>query len=134
MTSSLTLSLPEIALFLSAAIVLGITLRLFIGTQNTMKAATVANKPDTDNSEWKTKYMSDMQKRDKELAILKEKLKQSGNHVKTLSTKAEELRWQHKRFETIKEQLEKELSDLDKKNKLRPVVIPEKKGLVANGR
>jgi peptidoglycan hydrolase CwlO-like protein len=131
MTSSLTLSLPEIALFLSAAIVLGITIRLFIGMRSNMKAEAAAD--NFVNDEWKTKYMSDIQRRDKEIAALKEKLRQSGEHVKTLSTKAEELRWQHRRFEAIKEQLEKELKDPDKKNKLHLITKQEKRGLVASG-
>jgi predicted RNase H-like nuclease (RuvC/YqgF family) len=131
MTSSLTLSLPEIALFLSAAIVLGITIRLFIGMRSNMKAEAAAD--NFVNDEWKTKYMSEIQRCDKEIAAMNEKLRQSGDHVKTLSTKAEELRWQHRRFEAIKEQLEKELNDLDRKNKLHLVAIQEKKGLVASG-
>ena len=131
MTSSLTLSLPEISLFLSAAIVLGVTIRLFIGMRRNMK--TTASAHNLADNEWQTKYMSDIQKRDKEIASLKEKVRQSGDHVKILSTKAEELHWQHRRFEAIKEQLDKKLKDLDRKNKLHLMTMQEKKRLVASG-
>lgn len=131
MTSSLTLSLPEIALFLSAAIVLGVTIRLFTVMRSNTKTTTAAGNPV--NDEWKTKHTSDIQKSDKQIAALKEKLKLSGDHVKTLTTKVEELRWQYRRFEAIKEELEKKLNALDRKNKLHPIATQEKISRVAGG-
>lgn len=132
MTNSLTLSLPEIILFFSAAIVLGITIRLFIGMRSNMKKET-EEMDSLESEEWKEKYFIDLKIRDKKIASLKEQVKQSSEKAKVFSTKAEELRWQHERFEAIKEQLEKRISDLDKKNKISLIAVPEKRGLVARG-
>lgn len=132
MTNSLTLSLPEIILFFSAAIVLGITIRLFIGMRSNMKKE-AKEMESLKNEEWKEKYFADIKIRDKKIATLKEQVKQSGEKAKAFSTKAEELHWQHERFEAIKEQLEKRISDLDKKNKMQLITVQEKRGLVARG-
>lgn len=132
MTSSFTLSLPEIALFVSAAIVLGVTIRLYTGMRSTLKTVAATSNPI--NDEWKTKYMSDIPKSDKEITGLKEKLKNAGDHIQTLSTKAEELRWQYRQFESIKEGLEKKLKDAEKKNLSGTISMEEKRSFVTGGR
>lgn len=132
MTNSLTLSLPEIVLFISAAIVLGITIRLFISMRRNIKAITHENELNGfSDDEWRSKYNTDIKRRDKEIAALKELIRQSEEKVKTLSSESEAQRWQHKRFEAVKEQLENKVTELDQLNKATRKVMQEKISLVA---
>jgi len=88
---------------------------------------------DQEKEELEKKLSSDIIIRDKQISSLKEKLKNSGEKAKMLATKTEELSWQQKRFESIKDQLEKKISDLDMRNKVTLIAPPEKRGLIARG-
>lgn len=134
METSLTLSMLEIAFFLSGAMVLGITIRLFVTNRSSGKTTTGKKvMHDPANNEWKQKYTNDINKRDNEISALREQILKSGENIRTLSTELNELRQQHKGFEAVKEQLEKKIWDLNKKNNLHRIVMPEKKGIVARG-
>jgi len=134
MTNNFNLSLPELILFLSAAIVLGITIRLFLSMRKDLKINTPVHQlTNQEREELEKKLSSDLIIRDKQISSLKEKLKTSGEKVKMMVTKTEELNWQQKRFESIKDQLEKKITDLDKRKMVTHIATSEKRGLIARG-
>jgi|GEM_PF-5215883 len=132
MENSLTLSVAEIAFFLSGAMVLGITIRLFI-VQRGIRTTAAAEKSvrNADNEAWEKKYVHDLDKRDREIAVLQQQLRASGASIKTIATELNTLRQQYNSFEAAKELLEKKIRGMNKKNYPSGTDIARKSGVAA---
>jgi hypothetical protein len=134
MATSLTLSVLEISFFLFGAIALGITIHLFIANRRDRKTKTdesgLNSLPD---DECALKYLNEIGMRDNEISVLQEQILKSKENVKIFSAELDELHRQNNRFELAKEQLEKKIMDMDKKNNLHRVVTLQKMGIAAGG-
>ncbi|MGZ8552636.1 MAG: hypothetical protein ACXWV8_04485, partial [Chitinophagaceae bacterium] len=86
LAASLTLSVLEIILLLFGAIILGVTIHFFIASNKSLKATTAElEKPNLAQDEWKLRYFNDMETRDKEISMLKEKLEEAEENAKIFS-------------------------------------------------
>jgi len=128
MTNSLTLSWLVIALFVSAAIVLGFSVSLFAGKRSSKNTNSATDFNDIIEEE-KEQYDSDIYERDQEIISLKEQISLSEENIDRLSRKTEELRWQYKMFEGMKSQLEQKLAELSRKKSAPHIIMPENKNL-----
>jgi chromosome segregation ATPase len=104
--ASLTLSIVEIVVLMLGAIVLGITIHFFITSRRSLKSTLNKTKKD-DNplNEWKLKYFNDIEARDKELSLLRQKAEEAieraaeaEENSKIYSIEAEELGKQVKKL------------------------------------
>lgn len=127
MTTDLTFSLPEICLFLSSAVIFGVTIGHFTAHRK-QKKTVQENDPATGNTE----IIDQSAINDPEIISLQDQLRLSVEKVNLLATESEELRWLHRRFEVHKDELEKKIKDLNKKNNLRLLAIQDKPRIAAN--
>ncbi|MGZ8517806.1 MAG: hypothetical protein ACXWWD_10665 [Chitinophagaceae bacterium] len=101
LAASLTLSVLEIILLLFGAIILGVTIHFFIASNKSLKATTAElEKPNLAQDEWKLRYFNDMETRDKEISMLKEKLEEAEENAKIFSMEAKEMHRQKRALET----------------------------------
>jgi chromosome segregation ATPase len=99
--ASLILSVPEFALLLFGAIILGITIHFFITSRRTLQATTKElEKKSFARDEWKMRYLNDMELREKEIAGLKHKLAEAEENVEIYTIESEEVRLQNQKLET----------------------------------
>lgn len=97
MAASLTLSVMEIVLLLFGAIILGITIHLFITSRKNLKHDEGDMEKNTlAKDEWKLKYFNDMEVKEKELSQLKQRLDEAEENSGIYSIEAEELRKENK--------------------------------------
>jgi chromosome segregation ATPase len=128
----ITLSFLEMFFFLSGAVVLGITIHMFIGNLKSQRQeTTISSVNGLTDKEWEMKYMQDLKMREEELNALEIQLRESEEKVKNFSTGVYELRWEQNRFESVKKNLEKRIKDLENKNDLHHIIMPEKRSKVA---
>jgi chromosome segregation ATPase len=115
MATHLTLSMIEFILLLLGAILLGITINIFIANRKDRKAKTdegeINSLPD---DEMKLKYLNDIEVRDKEISTLQQQLRETEENANILSKETEELRQHNNKFESIIEKLEKKIEDMEK--------------------
>ena len=100
---TLSLSIVEIIVLMLGAIVLGITIHFFIVSRRSLRSA-VPHAPKTNKAseEWKARYYSDMELKDKELATLRQTLEEEKENSNIFNIEAEEQRERNKR---LKEEL-----------------------------
>lgn len=104
----LTLSIVEIIILLFGAVVLGITIHFFIASRRSFKATSVeTQKISKTLGEWKLKYFNDVEVRDKEISVLKDKLSESEENTNIYSIEADEMRRQNKILQNEVESLRK---------------------------
>lgn len=125
MSTNLTLSLVEISLFLASAVILGITFRHFKADRK--KPTKVLPKQTTTATE------SLVVIHDAEIVALQDQLRLSTEKINMLTIESEELRWRHRSFEALKEDLEKKIGELSKKDNLRHLTIQDTHRIAANG-
>ena len=100
LAASLTLSILEIILLLFGAIILGVTIHFFIASNKSLKATTAElEKTNQVQDEWKVRYFNDMEVRDKEISVIKEKLLEAEENVKIFSMETQEMFRQKKALE-----------------------------------
>ena len=115
MATSLTLSMLEIILLFFVAISLGITIHFFITSRKRLKATTSEmSKNNLVKNEWKLKYLNDMEAKDREVAAIKEQLREAEENANIYSIEAEEMRQQNDKFEDIIAKLEKKVEDMER--------------------
>jgi len=130
----LTLSMLEISLFLSAAMVLGITIHFYIISLRSSKTPSrKMKKIKKAEEEWKLKYLNDIELRFQEITNLKQQINEAKENANIFSIEVEELRQQHKQFRAARERLEKKLSDMDKRTNLRRMIMGEEIGALMKG-
>lgn len=130
---SLTLSMVEFILLLFGAIVVGITVHLIFSGRSNRRERTLANESRQETEEWKQKYLRDMESREKEIASLKQQLHESDQTAAAFARQSEELRQHNTKIESVIEQLEKKIADMEKENsegvpQLTPVLGTANKG------
>jgi chromosome segregation ATPase len=107
----LTLSFVEIIVLMLGAIVLGITIHFFIVSRRNLKNSTGEpnNKISKSLEEWKLKYFNDVELRDKELAMLTQRLEDAEENNNINSIEADEMRQQNKKLRSEIDALRKTL-------------------------
>ncbi|HMU46449.1 MAG TPA: hypothetical protein PKC72_08785 [Chitinophagaceae bacterium] len=130
---SLTLNMIEFILLIFGAIVLGITIHLIISGRGSRKQKAVTMDTLQERDEWKSKYMADIVARDKEISALQQQLHESDQTAAAFARQAEELRQHNSKIESVIEQLEKKIADMEKENsetvpQLTPVMGTANKG------
>ena len=111
---TLSLSIIEILVLMTGAIVLGVTIHFFITSRRSFKASTNVVRQSKSLDEWKLKYFNEIEARDKELALLKEELAeiQESNHINSIE--AEEMRKENKKLQAENQLLKKEIPSGEK--------------------
>ena len=106
---TLSLSIVEIIVLMLGAIVLGITIHFFITSRRTLKASLSPDKSKSNQNlnEWKLKYLNDIEVKDKELALLREQLKESEENREIFSIEADEMRKENKKIKAELESIRK---------------------------
>ncbi|HUR66337.1 MAG TPA: hypothetical protein VMZ03_08280 [Chitinophagaceae bacterium] len=101
MDSQLSLSIIEIIVLMLGAITVGITIHFFITSRRTLKASSPAaiTKVHKDLEDWKLRYFNEIEKRDKELSELKQKLQDAEENSNIYSIEAEETRKENKKLQ-----------------------------------
>lgn len=130
---SLTLNMIEFILLIFGAIVLGVTIHLIISGRGSRKQKALAMETLQERDEWKSKYMTDIVARDKEISVLQQQLHESDQTAAAFARQSEELRQHNSKIESVIEQLEKKIADLEKENnetvpQLTPVMGTANKG------
>jgi DNA repair exonuclease SbcCD ATPase subunit len=104
----LTLSVIEIIVLLSGAVILGITIHFFIASRRGLKNSSVeTEKIGKTLEEWKMKYFNDIELRDKELSAVKQQFQEAEENSNIYSIEAEEMRYQNKKLKGEVESLHK---------------------------
>jgi chromosome segregation ATPase len=104
----LTLSVIEIIVLLSGAIILGITIHFFIASRRGLKTSSVeTEKINRTLEEWKMKYFNDIELRDRDLSAVKQQLQEAEENSNIYSIEAEEMRHLNKKLKTEIENLHK---------------------------
>ncbi len=97
----LTLSIFEIALLLFGAIVLGITIHFFIASRKTLKNDSgQIEKLNQAKDEWKLRYFNDIELRDKDISLLKQKAQEAKENAEIYAIEAEEMSLQNRKLKT----------------------------------
>lgn len=131
---SLTLSMLEISLFLSAAMVLGITIHFYIISLRSSKISPrKMKKIKKAEEEWKLKYLNDIELRYQEISTLQLQINEAKENANIFSIEVEELRQQHQQFRAARERLEKRLTDMDNRASLRRMIMRERIGELMKG-
>ncbi len=95
----LSLSIVEIIILLFGAVILGITIHFFIASNRNLKNNSEETEKLSRNLEsWKLKYFNDMEAKDKEMSLLKERLSESEENNNINSIEADEMRKQNKKL------------------------------------
>ena len=106
MTDTLTLSIIEIVLLLFGAIILGVTLHFFIASRRNLNAqAKDLKQRNKQRDEWKLRYFNDIEKKDKEIGDIREKLKEAEENAEIYSNEAIEVRSTYKQLKLEMQQL-----------------------------
>ncbi len=99
----LTLSIIEIIVLMLGAIILGITIHFFIVSRRNLKP-TPANgqeKITREASEWKAKYLTEIEMKDRELASLRDQVEEERENTRIYEIEAEELRQKNKNMQAL---------------------------------
>jgi chromosome segregation ATPase len=97
--SAVEISIVEIVILMSGAIILGITIHFFITSRRSLQNSPLATSIVQKNmDEWKLRYFNDIEARDKEISSLQQKLTETEEHDHILSIEAEEMRIQNKKL------------------------------------
>lgn len=122
---SLTLNTIEFILLLFAAIVTGIALHSVIIGRNIRKQKAFALGTLQERDDWKSKYTTDTAARDREISALRQQLHESEQTASALTRQTEDLRQHNTKIESVIEQLEKKIADMEKDiNGAVPQLIP----------
>ena len=111
---TLSLSIIEIIVLMTGAVVLGVTIHFFITSRRQFKTTTKEVKQGKNVDEWKLKYFNDIEFRDKELASLKEQLAEVQDNNQINSIEAEEMRKENKKLLAEIQALRKNGSPVEK--------------------
>jgi DNA repair exonuclease SbcCD ATPase subunit len=116
--TNLSFSLIEIIVLMLGAILLGITIHFFIVSRRSPSLSDIASKKVNKSlEEWKLRYFNDIELRDKELSMVKQRLQDSEENSNIYSIEAEEMRKLNNRLQ----------AELDTQRKAPPVLEkPEK--------
>jgi chromosome segregation ATPase len=99
MGGQLTLSVIEIIILMSGAIILGITIHFFITSRRSLKDtmdASVGGKLQMELKDWKSRFFNETEYRDKQIEILQKKLTDTEENINIYSIEAEEVRKENK--------------------------------------
>ncbi|HEX7844893.1 MAG TPA: hypothetical protein VF476_03770 [Chitinophagaceae bacterium] len=101
---TLSLSIVEIIVLMLGAIVLGITIHFFIVSRRNLRSAVQSQTPKTNKAtdEWKNRYYSDMELKDKEITTLRQSLEEEKENSNIYTIEADEQRQKNKK---LKEEL-----------------------------
>lgn len=107
--ATLSLSLIEIIVLMLGAITLGITIHFFIVSRRSLKITTLnaSGKVAKDLEQWKLKYFNDIEIRDKELSIIKQKLSETEENNDINAIEADEMRKMNRKLQGEMETLRK---------------------------
>jgi len=107
--ATLSLSLIEIIVLMLGAITLGITIHFFIVSRRSLKITTLnaSGKVAKDLEQWKLKYFNDIEIRDKELSIIKQKLSETEENNDINAIEADEMRKMNRKLQGDMETLRK---------------------------
>lgn len=130
---SLTLNMIELSLLLFGAIVLGITLHYIFSSGGNRKQKKLAIETQQERDQWQAKYQEEIDQKDKEIAGLHQQYLQSEQTAATFARQADELRQHNTKIESVIEQLEKKIAEMEKANnepvpQLTPVLGTSNKG------
>ena len=93
----LSLSIIEIIVLMLGAIVLGVTIHFFFTNRRGMKNTPIeTDKVSKNFDEWKLKYFNDIELRDKELGLLRQRAAEAEENASIYTIESEELRKQNK--------------------------------------
>ena len=95
---TLSLTIIEILVLMTGAVVLGVTIHFFITSRKNFKTSANPPKQDKALDEWKLKYFNDIEFRDKELIALKEKLTDVEEANQINAIEAEEVKKENKKL------------------------------------
>ncbi len=99
----LTLSIIEIIVLMLGAVILGVTIHFFIVSRRNLNS-TPSNgqeKITREASEWKAKYLTEIELKDRELASLKDQLEEERENTKIYEIESEELRQKNKNMQAL---------------------------------
>ena len=107
--TTLSLSVIEIIVLMLGAITLGITIHFFIVSRRSLKITTLnaSGKVAKDLEQWKLKYFNDIEIRDKELSMTRQKLSETEENNDINAIEADEMRKMNKKLQGEMETLRK---------------------------
>ena len=113
---SLTFSTIELILSLFGAVVVGITLHsTFIG-RGIRRQKAFAGETLQQRDDWKSKYLTETAARDSAISALQKQLHESEQTASAFTRQTIELRQHNTKIESVIEQLEKKVADMEKEN------------------
>lgn len=113
--ASLSLSFIELSLLLFVAIVLGVTIHFFLSSRRSLKTSGAATeKVRKSLDDWKLKYFSEMELKDRELSGIKQQLAESEEERNINSIEIEEQRRHNKLLKTELERLQKNIPQVER--------------------
>ncbi len=107
--ASLTLSLVEIIVLMLGAITLGITIHFFIASRKSFRDVTsdAAGKTGKELESWKLRYFNDIEARDKEMDLLRQRFSETEENNSINTIEAEEMRKLNKKLQAEIDSLRK---------------------------
>ena len=106
---NLSISVYELVAFLASAVFLGVVIHFFFTSRKGLKSSSPAETLKTSKSldEWKLKYFNDMEKKDRELSDIKERMVEAEENTRVIQYEVEELSRKNK---NLKDELESVMS------------------------
>ncbi len=106
--ANLSLSIIEIIVLMLGAVILGITIHFFFTNRKGMKNTSIeSDKTNKQLDEWKLKYFNDVELRDKELSLLRQRAADAEENANIYTIESEELRKHNKILQSEIDQLRK---------------------------
>ncbi len=106
--ANLSLSIIEIIVLMLGAVILGITIHFFFTNRRGMKNSSMeSDKVSKHFDEWKLKYFNDIEMRDKELGLLRQRASEAEENAEIYTIESDELRRQNKILQSEIEQYRK---------------------------
>jgi chromosome segregation ATPase len=99
MSGQLSISIIEIIILMSGAVILGITIHFFIISRKSLKDkmdASAGGKLQLELRDWKSRFFNETENRDKQIEILQKKLADTEENINIYSIEAEEVRKENK--------------------------------------
>lgn len=118
---SLSLTLIEIIVLMLGAITLGITIHFFITSRRSFSTSAIeaSAKTNKELEEWKLRYFNDMENKEKEMGLLKEKLTLAEENKDNSSIEAEELSIVNKKLKAEIQSLRNSIPDSSELDELK---------------
>lgn len=111
-----TFNTIEFILLLFVAVVVGIAIHLILTGRGLRRQKALALGTSQERDEWKSKHLADTTARDKEISALQQQLHQSEQMAFALTRQADELRQHNTKIESVIEQLEKKIAEMEKES------------------